>query len=108
MDRGETQKYSISKLITEEMVEELCELTPIDHEHLPEEVLLTEAFHRPLTDVRQAACFDTAFHHDLPRAALSLPIPRRYEHGIYADGRSAHESPLWRSRPPTGLVSGAQ
>ena len=27
----------------------------------------------------QAACFDTAFHHDLPGAARILPIPRRYE-----------------------------
>ena len=25
------------------------------------------------------ACFDTAFHHDLPRVAQILPIPRRYE-----------------------------
>ena len=25
------------------------------------------------------ACFDTAFHHDLPRVARILPIPRRYE-----------------------------
>jgi acetate kinase len=27
----------------------------------------------------QFACFDTAFHHDLPRVAQLLPIPRRYE-----------------------------
>ena len=27
----------------------------------------------------QIACFDTAFHHDLPRVARLLPIPRRYE-----------------------------
>jgi acetate kinase len=27
----------------------------------------------------QVACFDTAFHHDLPRIARLLPIPRRYE-----------------------------
>jgi len=27
----------------------------------------------------QVACFDTAFHHDLPRVAQVLPIPRRYE-----------------------------
>ena len=27
----------------------------------------------------QLACFDTAFHHDLPRVARLLPIPRRYE-----------------------------
>lgn len=27
----------------------------------------------------QIACFDTAFHHDLPRVAQLLPIPRRYQ-----------------------------
>jgi acetate kinase len=27
----------------------------------------------------QIACFDTAFHHDLPKLARILPIPRRYE-----------------------------
>jgi acetate kinase len=27
----------------------------------------------------QVACFDTAFHHDLPRIAQILPIPRRFE-----------------------------
>ncbi len=27
----------------------------------------------------QVLCFDTAFHHDLPRASRLLPIPRRYE-----------------------------
>jgi acetate kinase len=25
------------------------------------------------------ACFDTAFHHTMPRVAKLLPIPRRYE-----------------------------
>jgi acetate kinase len=29
--------------------------------------------------VPQIACFDTAFHRDLPRVARVLPIPRRYE-----------------------------
>src|SRR5208282_4043547 len=27
----------------------------------------------------QVACFDTAFHHNLPRVAQLLQIPRRYE-----------------------------
>jgi len=40
---------------------------------------LTEAFHRRFPDLPQVACFDTAFHHDLPRVAQILPIPRRYE-----------------------------
>ena len=72
-------KYSAPQLITKEMVEELHRLSPFDPEHLPEEILLTEAFHRRFPDLPQVACFDTAFHHDLPRVARLLPIPRRYE-----------------------------
>jgi len=71
--------YSKPQRITAEMVEELQRLSPFDPEHLPEEILLTEAFHRRFPDLPQVACFDTAFHHDLPRVALLLPIPRRYE-----------------------------
>jgi acetate kinase len=72
-------KYSTPRRITGEMVEELQRLSPFDPEHLPEEILLTEAFHRRFPDLPQVACFDTAFHHDLPRVARLLPIPRRYE-----------------------------
>jgi acetate kinase len=72
-------KYSEPQRITTEMVEELHQLQPFDPEHLPEEILLTEAFHRRFPDLVQVACFDTAFHHDLPRVAQLLPIPRRYE-----------------------------
>src|ERR1017187_3303749 len=72
-------KYSTPRRITGEMVEELQRLSPFDPEHLPEEILSTEAFHSRFPDLPQVACFDTAFHHDLPRVARLLPIPRRYE-----------------------------
>ncbi len=72
-------KYSTAQRITAEMVEELRQLSPFDPEHLPEEILLTEAFHRRFPGLPQVACFDTAFHHDLPCVAQLLPIPRRYE-----------------------------
>jgi acetate kinase len=72
-------KYSEPQRIMAEMIEELHRLSPFDPEHLPEEILLTEAFHHRFPDLPQVACFDTAFHHDLPRVALLLPIPRRYE-----------------------------
>jgi acetate kinase len=72
-------KYSAPQRITAEMVEELHRLSPFDPDHLPEEILLTGAFHRRFPDLPQVACFDTAFHHDLPAVARLLPIPRRYE-----------------------------
>jgi acetate kinase len=72
-------KYNEPQLITTEMVEDLHRLSPFDPEHLPEEILLTEAFHHRFPDLPQVACFDTAFHHDLPRVAQLLAIPRRYE-----------------------------
>jgi len=72
-------KYSEPQRITPEMVAELRGLSPFDPEHLPEEILLTEAFHHRFPDLPQVACFDTAFHHDLPRVAKMLPIPRQYE-----------------------------
>jgi len=72
-------KYSKPQRITVEMIEELRQLSPFDPEHMPEEILLTEAFHRRFPGLPQVACFDTAFHHELPSVARLLPIPRRYE-----------------------------
>jgi len=72
-------KYSEPRRVDAAMIEELRRLSPFDPEHLPEEILLTEAFHRRFPGLPQVACFDTAFHHDLPRVARLLPIPRRYE-----------------------------
>jgi len=72
-------KYTAPQLITREMIDELRKITPFDPEHLPEEILLTEAFHRRFPELPQVACFDTAFHHDMPRVAALLPIPRRYD-----------------------------
>jgi acetate kinase len=71
--------YSQPQRITPEMVEELRRLSPFDPEHLPEEILLAETVHHRFPDLPQIACFDTAFHRDLPRVARMLPIPRRYE-----------------------------
>jgi acetate kinase len=65
--------------ITAEVIAELRRISPFDPEHMPEEILLIESFHRRFSDLPQIACFDTEFHHDLPRVARLLPIPRRYE-----------------------------
>ena len=72
-------KYSTPERLTAEVIDELRRFSPFDPEHLPEEILLIEACQRRFPDLPQVACFDTAFHHDLPRVARLLPIPRRYE-----------------------------
>jgi acetate kinase len=71
-------KYSAPQRIDAEMIAELHQLSPFDPEHLPEEILLTEAFHKRYPNLPQIACFDTAFHQAMPRVASLLPIPRRY------------------------------
>ena len=53
-------RYSRPQRITAAMVQELHQLSPFDPEHLPEEILLTEAFHLRFPDLPQVACFDTA------------------------------------------------
>src|SRR5271154_4890238 len=71
--------YWEPQCITPAIIKELHQLSPFDPEHLPEEILLTEAFHRRFPKLPQIACFDTAFHHNLPQVARLLPIPRRYD-----------------------------
>jgi len=72
-------RYWEPQRINAELIGELQRLSPFDADHLPEEIRLTQAFHRRFPDLPQIACFDTAFHHDLPRVAQLLPIPRRFE-----------------------------
>jgi len=59
-------KYSEPQRIVTEMVEKLRQLQPFDPEHLHEEIMLTESFHRRFPDLLQVACFDNAFHQDMP------------------------------------------
>jgi acetate kinase len=67
------------EFITPEILEELRKLVPYDPDHLPGEIGAIEAFRRFDPELPQVACFDTAFHHDLPRVAQIVAIPRRYE-----------------------------
>jgi acetate kinase len=72
-------RYWQPQLITAALLQELRELSPFDPEHLPQEIGLAEAFGQRFPKLTQIACFDTAFHHDMPRVARLLPIPRRFE-----------------------------
>ncbi|HEU4684214.1 MAG TPA: acetate/propionate family kinase [Nitrospira sp.] len=72
-------RYVGPERVTSELLEELRRISPYDPEHMPAEIGLVETFHKLHPSVPQFACFDTAFHRDLPRVARLLPIPRRYD-----------------------------
>jgi acetate kinase len=65
--------------VTETLLDVLRRISPYDPEHLPAEISLIESFFAAHPKVPQVACFDTAFHHHLPRVARLLAIPRRFE-----------------------------
>lgn len=66
------------QIVDEAMIAELKRTQPLDLAHLPREIALIETFRSGLPGVPQVACFDTAFHRDLPKVAQLLPIPRHY------------------------------
>ncbi len=67
------------EVITPALVADLRQLTAYDPDHLPGEIALIEAFAARHPALRQVACFDTAFHQNMPRVAQQLPLPRRFE-----------------------------
>ncbi len=76
-------KHTEPARITRDLLAELRRIVPYDPDHLPQEIMLIEAFQNRLPDLPQVACFDTSFHRNMPRVAKLLPIPRRYsEQGV--------------------------
>ena len=71
--------YTAPQRITPPLLAELHRICPYDPDHLPAEIELIETFLRRHPQLPQVACFDTAFHRNMPRVARLLPIPRRYD-----------------------------
>ena len=74
-----SMKHSEPERVTPKLLAELHRIRPYDPDHLPREIELIEAFRKRHPKLPQVACFDTAFHRNMPRVAKLLPIPRRYE-----------------------------
>lgn len=72
-------KYSTPTAITDEHIEYLRSITQLDPDHMPQLIQLIESFRTRFPTVAHIACFDTAFHHDMPTVARLLPIPRKFE-----------------------------
>ena len=73
------REYREPHIMTPIVLGELQRLSPYDPEHLPAEIALIKECVRRYPDLPHVACFDTAFHRDLPAVSRLLPIPRRYE-----------------------------
>lgn len=72
-------RYRDPQRVDEAMLKELRRISPFAPNHLPSAIALMEDIAAKFLQVPQIACFDTAFHHTMPRVAKLLPIPRRYE-----------------------------
>lgn len=70
--------HTAPALVTPDLLRDLDALRPLDPTHLPAELDLIAACASRWPGVPQVACFDTAFHRDLPTAARTLPLPRRF------------------------------
>jgi acetate kinase len=71
--------YTGPQLVTPELLEELHRISPYDPDHLPTDIELIEVVRRRYPQALQVACFDTSFHHTMPRVARLLSIPRRFD-----------------------------
>jgi acetate kinase len=71
--------YHEPQQVSAPLLTELRRISFLDPDHLPGEIALIERFQSGLPDARHFVCFDTAFHHDMPRVAQQIPIPREYE-----------------------------
>ncbi|CAN5916253.1 acetate/propionate family kinase [soil metagenome] len=68
--------------LTATLLRELRRLASYDADHLPQQLALIDEVTARRPDLRQVACFDSAFHRTMPRVARLIPIPRRYSAGI--------------------------
>ena len=69
--------------IDQKLLDNLRSIIAFAPEHLPQAIVMIEVITRQFPDVPQVACFDTAFHKDLPAVARMLPLPRKlWELGV--------------------------
>lgn len=73
-------KYRQPHLITSELLAALKELIRLAPDHLPHELKAIRAVERYYPDLKQVACFDTAFHRQMPEIAQRFPLPRSLWH----------------------------
>jgi len=80
-------KYREHQILNQELIEELRKMSPFDPEHLPGELKALEIVSHFLPNIKQVACFDTAFHRNMPGVAKLYGLPRHlFDDGIIRYG----------------------
>ena len=69
------EKYSDSVIITDEVIEDIKELTKLGPLHHPGNLAGIEAMKKALPNVPMVAVYDTAFHQTMPAANYLYPVP---------------------------------
>jgi acetate kinase len=69
-------KYRSSVIVTDNLLAELAELNSLAPLHQPHNLAGIRAFTLAFPGVPQVACFDTAFHANLPEVDYRFPLPQ--------------------------------
>ncbi|PSJ16476.1 acetate/propionate family kinase [Nitrosomonas supralitoralis] len=81
------EKYSIPVVVSEEILCNLKEFIPLAPLHQPYEIAAIETLTQQQPEMRQVACFDTAFHRTQPIIAQQFSLPREFrQQGILKYG----------------------
>jgi acetate kinase len=71
--------HRVPERITDDLVTVLRQLIPIDPDHLPQALDAIRTVREVYPAKPQVACFDTAFHRDMPPVARRYALPQEYE-----------------------------
>ncbi len=71
--------FSRPILVNEHSLRQLDTLVPLAPSALPPGLAVARALSRQLPDIPQVACFDTAFHHDLPLVERYFALPHAWQ-----------------------------
>jgi acetate kinase len=73
-------RYVEPHFVTPELLAALKETIRLAPDHLPHELKAIRAVERVYPNLRQVACFDTAFHRQMPELAQRFPLSRSLWH----------------------------
>jgi acetate kinase len=66
------------RLIDSPLISRLKEAAVFAPIHVPRQIAMIEAVSQHYPDLAQVACFDTAFHSQIPEVARRFPLPRQF------------------------------